>query len=90
MWHDAVPAEWTRREPTATRPVFFDDGAAAVAAGVYDGRQLRAGDVLAGPAVVEETTTTLVVAPGEEVRVDRFGNYRLTRVGRSGGSNGAR
>jgi N-methylhydantoinase A/oxoprolinase/acetone carboxylase beta subunit len=46
--------------------------------------------VLAGPAVVEETTTTLVVAPGEQVRVDRFGNYRLTRVGRSGGSHGAR
>jgi hypothetical protein len=28
--------------------------------------------------------------PGEQVRVDRFGNYRLTRVGRSGGSHGAR
>lgn len=90
IWHDTAPAEWTRREATATRPVFFDDGAAAVAAGVYDGRQLRAGDVLAGPAVVEETTTTLVVAPGEEVRVDRFGNYRLTRVGRRGGSNDTR
>jgi N-methylhydantoinase A len=89
LWRDAVPPGWTRREARSTRPVFFDEGA-GVAAGVYDGRDLRPGDMLAGPAVVEETTTTLVVAPGEEVRVDGFGGYRLTRVGSSGGSDGAR
>jgi len=89
IWHDAVPTGWTRRDATATRAVFFEHGQAAVAAGVHDSRQLKAGDLIVGPAVVEETTTTLVVAPGEEVRVDRFGNYRLARVSRSGGSHGA-
>lgn len=46
---------------------------------VYDGALLRAGDRFAGPAIVEETTTTVVVPPRYSCQVDEFRNYVLTR-----------
>jgi N-methylhydantoinase A len=46
---------------------------------VYDGSLLRAGDRFPGPAIVEETTTTVVVPPAYAVEVDRFKNYVMTR-----------
>ena len=61
------------------------DGDAAVSAEIFPGASLRNGDVIAGPAIIEEPATTLVVAPGEEVRVDRYGNYRLSRRAEPGG-----
>ncbi|HXG39598.1 MAG TPA: hydantoinase/oxoprolinase family protein [Candidatus Limnocylindrales bacterium] len=49
---------------------------------VYDGARLRCGDRFAGPAIVEEATTSVVVPPGYEVEVDAFRNYVMTRRGR--------
>ena len=46
---------------------------------VYDGDRIRAGNVLAGPAIVEESTMTVVVPKGFRCRVDAFKNYVLTR-----------
>jgi N-methylhydantoinase A len=68
------------RAATATRRVWFDGRDAPVPAGIFPGVSLLSGDLVVGPAVIEESATTLVVAPGEEVRVDRYGNYRLTRA----------
>jgi N-methylhydantoinase A len=79
-WQETMPAECKRREPATTRPVFFEGEGLPVPAGVHHGGQLEAGDRIVGPALIEEPTTTLVVAPGEEVRVDRFRNYRLLRL----------
>jgi N-methylhydantoinase A len=44
---------------------------------VYDGRKLRARHALQGPAIVEEPLTTIVVYPGQQIRLDPHGNYRL-------------
>jgi len=49
---------------------------------VYDGDKIRAGNVLAGPAIVEESTMTVVVPKGFRCRVDAHKNYILTRQGR--------
>ena len=44
---------------------------------VYDGLALRHGNRLAGPALVEQPTTTIVVPPGYELECDEYDNYVL-------------
>jgi len=46
---------------------------------VFDGEALGAGARLAGPAIVELTTTTVVVAPGFGLEVDRHGSFMVER-----------
>jgi N-methylhydantoinase A len=48
---------------------------------VYDGAQLLAGCRFAGPAIIEETTTTVVVPVTYVCTVDQWKNYLLTRIG---------
>jgi N-methylhydantoinase A len=48
-------------------------------AAVYDRAKLRAGNRLAGPAIVTEYSATTVVPPGWRARVDAFGNLVLER-----------
>jgi N-methylhydantoinase A len=43
-----------------------------------DGSLLRAGNRLEGPAIVEETTTTIVIPPAFICEVDRQHGYVLT------------
>jgi N-methylhydantoinase A/oxoprolinase/acetone carboxylase beta subunit len=47
---------------------------AAVPTRFYDRRALRAGNVLAGPAIVKQYDSTTVIPPGISARIDRFGN----------------
>ncbi len=50
---------------------------------IYDGAKIRAGNVLTGPAIVEEATMTVVVPKGFRCTVDKFKNYVLTRPQRA-------
>ena len=52
---------------------------------VYDGAQLLAGCRFSGPAIIEETTTTVVIPSSYLCAVDQWKNYLLTRLG---GGNG--
>jgi N-methylhydantoinase A/oxoprolinase/acetone carboxylase beta subunit len=45
--------------------------------GFYDRGALRAGDVVPGPAVIEQFDATTVVSPGVEGRVDTYGSLLL-------------
>ena len=63
------------------RPLIFSDDGKAVAAPVYDGAKLGAGDRVAGPAVIEEVTTTIVIEPDWQAELHHSGSYLLTRVG---------
>lgn len=47
---------------------------------IFVGSDLRPGHEVMGPAVVEETFTTIVVYPGWKALVDDAGDYELTRV----------
>jgi N-methylhydantoinase A len=58
--------------PPAQRRVYLDGGFLDV--GVYQRRDLRPGDAFAGPAVVEQYDTTVLVPAGFRVRVDGWGN----------------
>ena len=46
---------------------------------IYDGALLRAGNEFHGPAIVEETTTSVLIPPRYGCRVDDVRNYVLTR-----------
>ncbi len=48
---------------------------------VYDGHRLRAGNALAGPALIERRDTTLLVTAAFSARVDDLGTCVLTRDG---------
>ena len=65
--------------PTGTRQAycFAQNGGAEFA--VYDRNDLRCGDVVAGPAVVEEATTTIVFFSDQTARVDEFGQLVISR-----------
>jgi N-methylhydantoinase A len=59
------------------RPVYFT-GPGWVETPVYRRRELPAGREFAGPAVIEEMSSTTVVLPGQRVRCDRYGNLIIT------------
>jgi N-methylhydantoinase A len=66
----------TDRAVTGSRRVFFDDW---VDTPTYDRPRLAAGDVVAGPAVIEEFGSTVPVHPGFLATVDTYDNLLLTR-----------
>jgi N-methylhydantoinase A len=74
------------RALAGSRPAYF---AAAVEGlvdvPVYQRERLRAGDQLAGPAIVEQYDSTTVVCPGQTAAVDRFGNLVVTTSARPAG-----
>ena len=47
---------------------------------VYSRAKLRAGNRLRGPAIVEESSATTVVAPDHELSIDELGNLVIERV----------
>ncbi len=57
-----------------SRPVYFAGQGGPTDTPVYDRERLLPGARLRGPAVVEERITTVVVHPGWQMEVDRFGN----------------
>ena len=65
--------------PTGTRQAycFAQNGSAEFA--VYDRNDLRGGDVVAGPAIVEEATTTIVFFSDQSASVDEFGQLVISR-----------
>lgn len=66
----------TSHDPTdavsETRSVLYDDGPLMTA--VYAGQRLRSGAQFSGPAIIESADTTIVVHPGQNVRVDHLLN----------------
>jgi N-methylhydantoinase A len=69
------------RARTGSRPVCFGRSGGYVSADTFWRPDLAAGDVLAGPAVIEEYGATVPLHPGFTATVDRLGNLRITRLG---------
>jgi N-methylhydantoinase A len=64
------------RSVTGTRRVFFDDW---VDTPIHWRPDLGAGDVVRGPAIIEEFGSTVPVHPGFTATVDPYGNLLLTK-----------
>ncbi|WIV55777.1 hydantoinase/oxoprolinase family protein [Amycolatopsis nalaikhensis] len=62
---------------TGSRPVCLTAATGYVDTAIYDYRELRAGHVLTGPAIVEVPTTTVVVPAGTTGTVDALGNLTI-------------
>ena len=76
----------TTAAEVARRRVAFD--ADPVDTVVIDRARLRAGDVITGPAIVEEFGSTVPIHPGFTARVDEIANLVVTRVARPGSAGG--
>lgn len=68
--------------PPDMREVYFS-GAGWLDTPIYRRETLSAGTVIEGPAVVEELSSTTVALPGDQVRVDQWGNLVLA-IGTAG------
>jgi N-methylhydantoinase A len=62
---------------TGKREAYFERGVGFVETLVYDGGAVPPGAELDGPAIIEEDTTTIVVNPGWNARLDESGVYEL-------------
>ncbi|SOE03853.1 hydantoinase/oxoprolinase family protein [Blastococcus haudaquaticus] len=66
----------TDRAVTGSRRVFFDDW---MDTPTYNRPDLASGDVVSGPAIIEEFGSTVPVHPGFAATVDTYGNLLLTK-----------
>ena len=66
-------------DPSAARlteeTIFVDDGEHSAA--IYDRARLRAGNRIAGPAIVTEMDSTTLILPDHVGEIDRFGNILI-------------
>ena len=69
----------TEAPPRSERPVFFREAGGTVPTAIYDRDSLALDQSLAGPAIVEEWTSTTLVPPGWTARTDPLGDLLLTR-----------
>jgi N-methylhydantoinase A/oxoprolinase/acetone carboxylase beta subunit len=65
------------------RPVYFPEWREHRQTPVFDRDALSVGDRIEGPAIVEERSSTLVIAPGCSAEVAASGNMIVT-LGRDG------
>ncbi|MGB3620565.1 MAG: hypothetical protein WBA20_04395, partial [Ketobacter sp.] len=47
---------------------------------IFEGAALQPGHEIQGPAIIEETFTTIVVYPGWNVMVDDSGDYEMRKI----------
>jgi N-methylhydantoinase A len=66
---------------TGSRPVVFGRSSSSVSTPLYWRPELAPGDVVDGPAVIEEYGATVPVHPGFAARVDQFGNLLVAVEG---------
>jgi len=57
------------------REAYFRERGGMAMSRVYRGDKLLHGNVIYGPAIIEETTTTVVIPPESRATVTRWGNY---------------
>ena len=67
------------RARKSKRRAFFADTKKPVSCDVYDRYLLAAGEIVRGPAIIEEPECTAVVPPGQQCKVDGYGNLIMSR-----------
>ncbi|HEY2216664.1 MAG TPA: hydantoinase/oxoprolinase family protein, partial [Solirubrobacteraceae bacterium] len=72
-----LAAERERRAGEASSRVAYFPETGEVELPVHEGAQLAAGADVAGPALIVEPETTIVVYPGWSAHISELGNYRL-------------
>ncbi len=60
---------------TSTRDIYWAEWKRLAPTPIYDGYRLQPGNTLEGPCVIETTTTSIVVHPGQTVSMDALKNF---------------
>jgi N-methylhydantoinase A len=76
-----------RPEPRETRSVYFEESGGFVDTPIYERSGLASQTNISGPAIIEQSDTTVLVPPGTTLEVDQFLNI-LVDVGSAGGAAG--
>ena len=76
-----VPAKPSTPTPKSRRPVCFDAKTGYVDTDVFWRPDLTPGQVVPGPAVIEEFGSTVPLHPGFTARIDAYANIIVTREG---------
>jgi len=76
----AVPVTDGRLPPAAERVVYSLAAARALPTSIYRREELSAGDVIQGPAAIEEPSTTTILEPGDRLTVDPHG-FLVVEIG---------
>jgi N-methylhydantoinase A len=71
MLTHAIPAE----ARTGERMIYWAEWKRQAPSPIYDGYRLLPGNAVDGPCVIETTTTSIVVHPGQRVEVDALRNF---------------
>jgi N-methylhydantoinase A/oxoprolinase/acetone carboxylase beta subunit len=74
--------------PPATRLAYAPEGGGLIPFTVLDRRSLAAGDVVRGPAIVEEAASATVVGPGSRLEVDAGLNLLIALPVAAAGARG--
>ena len=61
-----------------SRSVFFPEAGGFVNCPVHDRYSLGYGDVIHGPAIIEERESTIVLIPGSSAVADKYSNIMVT------------
>ena len=75
-------AAWTASaapEPKSLRSVYLHSKRSFVDVPIYDADGIQTHDVVAGPAVLESATTTILVPEEYTMQCDQLGSYVLRR-----------
>ncbi|MSP89805.1 MAG: hydantoinase/oxoprolinase family protein [Alphaproteobacteria bacterium] len=64
-------------QPLERRRIWIDEKSGWAETDVFDGAKLAPGHSIAGPAVVNEATTTVLIGPGDRLDVDAAGNFMI-------------
>ncbi len=60
------------------RPVYFEDKQGFVPTFIYDGDAMIIGNIVEGPAIIEQETTSIVVPPDWRLDVTEYGDFLMT------------
>jgi N-methylhydantoinase A len=74
----------TDGSPGSFRKVLFPAGEGRIDTAIYDRSVLAAGQVVSGPAVIEQLDTTTVLPPGFHAEVHETGSLIIRQEGRTG------
>lgn len=69
-----------RTAKKSERDMIFNQDYQWIKTPIYDGTLLGAESVITGPALIEEPTTTIVITPNWQAKLDKSGTYLLTKI----------
>lgn len=74
-----IPVPENQQEITSTgkREIYIADERRSFACDVYDRDSMTSGNIVDGPVIIEEWSTTILILPGQHATNDRFGNLMI-------------